>query len=147
MWKAITEWGASHRWWLVGFTLFSFVGSLVALRFVVAKLPLDYFLPSEQRAPRPRRTLLQWLGVVLANLLGLLLVATGVLLLFLPGQGFLTLLLGISLLSFPGRQRLLCRLTRPLRVRRSLNFLRRHVGSPELKFEAQEDSQGEGSDL
>ena len=65
---------------------------------------------------------------VLRNTVGGALVALGVALLFLPGQGLLTIVLGLALADFPGRRRLLARVLRSPGVLHGLNRLRRRQG-------------------
>jgi hypothetical protein len=69
------------------------------------------------------------------NLLGYLLIAAGIAMLVLPGQGVLTILLGFILVDLPGKYRFERWLvTRPL-VLRSINRLRRRAGRDPLIFE------------
>ncbi len=70
--------------------------------------------------------------MIIKNLLGLFLVLLGVLLSVpgIPGQGVLTILLGIVLLDFPGKRRLeRSMLARP-RLRRAVDRLRHRFGRP-----------------
>ena len=81
----------------------TFVGSLVALPLLVARLPADYFVRPQQvtlpwRTARPVRNSIL---CVLRNLLGFLLVLGGLAMLFLPGQGVLTIAVASSLRSIP----------------------------------------------
>ena len=57
----------------------------------------------------------------------------GVLMLVLPGQGVLTILIGLTLLDFPGKRRFVRRLLMRPRVFRVINRLRRRFGRPPLK--------------
>jgi hypothetical protein len=69
---------------------------------------------------------------VLRNLLGVLLVLLGIAMLLLPGQGLLTLLVGLLLIDFPGKHQLVVRLlTRP-KVLSVVNKLRAHRGAAPL---------------
>ena len=63
-------------------------------------------------------------GLVLKNALGLLLLACGIVMLVIPGQGLLTMLIGLMLMDFPGKRRLEARLVAVPSVRRSINWLR-----------------------
>ena len=77
--------------------LLTFVGSLIALPILAARLPADYFTVRAKvvppwRGPHPIRGTLLW---VARNLLGLVLVLGGIWMLFLPGQGLLTLAIGL----------------------------------------------------
>ena len=86
-------WSLSHEW-IVALSVLSvgtFVICLLTLPRLFANLPEDYFSSDS----RPKRS---WTR----NLLGLLLVAGGIAMLVLPGQGVLTILAGIVLLDFRG---------------------------------------------
>jgi hypothetical protein len=61
---------------------------------------------------------------ILKNAFGCFLILSGVLMLFLPGQGLLCLFLGVSLVHFPGKRRLELRLLRYKRIRNSVAWIR-----------------------
>jgi len=63
----------------------------------------------------------------------LVLILAGVAMLVLPGQGMLTIVLGIMLLNFPGKYRLERRVARMRPVARSINWMRARGGHPPLK--------------
>lgn len=110
--------------------------SLIAVTAVLVSLPADYFGERAAAAAWPRSPLLRavwWAG---KNLLGLVLVALGVLLSVpgVPGQGLLTILIGFVLLDFPGKRALERRLvTRPT-VIGAINRLRARFGRPPMKL-------------
>ncbi len=108
--------------WLAGLSLGAFVVSILVLPFIIIRLPADFFV----RLPRPRTTLspIRLCLKVLKNGLGALFFIVGFIMLFIPGQGILTMLFGISLMDFPGKRRLQTKLVRVPRVYRSLNWLR-----------------------
>ena len=114
----------------------TFVGSLVAVPWLIGRMRADYFLTHWQVVQaRHRRHPALALTVFLArNALGLLLVAAGLAMLFLPGQGLLTVLIGISVMDFPGKRRLLQRLLRGPKVQRTLNWIRRKRGKEPFVF-------------
>ena len=121
--------------WMLIASIAVLVLGLVLVPVVVTRLPADYFVP--HRAQRPRRSgpahvALFWLR----NLLGALLALAGVLMLFLPGQGVLTILAGISLLDFPGKRRLQLKLVRIPQIHRALDGIRRRAGKPPLQIDA-----------
>jgi len=123
-----------HLWWIAGLSLLALLLGLLAASWLVTRMPADYFC---SRRPRPllNRSLhpvLGWGLVVLRNLLGLLFVLAGILMLFTPGQGVLTLLLGLMLMNYPGKFALERWLLRRALVLRMLNILRRRKGCPPL---------------
>ena len=58
------------------------------------------------------------------------LVMAGIAMLVLPGQGLLTILLGIMLLEFPGKRRVELMLLRRPEILAGLNWIRRHANRP-----------------
>jgi hypothetical protein len=61
-----------------------------------------------------------------------LLVLLGVAMLLLPGQGLITLMVGVLLVDFPGKQRLVQRVLGRPKVLSAVNKLRVKRGSPPL---------------
>ena len=106
------------------------VASLIALRFYLARIPADYF-----EANRRRRLTgpLSWIVRILKNLLGLLFLCLGIAMLVLPGQGILTMLVGITLLDFPGKYRIERRIVLLPGVLKAINRLRARSGQPPLQ--------------
>jgi len=132
----------SVLWWLGALSVVTFVGTLVALPLVVARLPADYFTqgqrPVRRRHAQLTRSRVLWrLG---KNLLGILIVLVGVAMLLLPGQGILTILIGLMLLDFPGKQRLERRLVQQPSVWRAINWMRAKAHQPALELPTAETS-------
>ncbi len=107
-------------------------GLLVSTILVVAVLlclSQDHFV---RLTRTPRHVAL----VVLKNLLGLLLVAVGLVLSLpgIPGQGLLTVFAGILLLDVPGKRRLELAILRRPSIRRGVDRLRARFKRPPLLF-------------
>ena len=62
----------------------------------------------------------------------------GIAMLALPGQGILTILVGITLLNFPGKRRLELRIVRQRRVLRAINWMRAKAKRPPLVLPVKE---------
>jgi hypothetical protein len=101
-----------------------FVGMLLAVPWIVSRLPADHFVRERAKDALPRR--------IARNVLGAVLVLAGVAMLVLPGQGVLTILVGLSLVDFPLKRRLLCRLLRTGAIARGVQRLRSRAGRPPL---------------
>ena len=114
----------------------TFVGSLIAVPWLIGRMRADYFLTHWQTVQaRHRRHPALALTVFLArNALGLLLVAAGLAMLFMPGQGLLTVLIGVCVMDFPGKRGLLQRLVRGPKVQGALNWIRRKRGKEPFAF-------------
>src|SRR3954452_22739936 len=124
---------------LIGAAIFlvSFFANLGIVTLILVKLPADHFSKSRKTkfwsGPRPR---LHAAKVIGKNIAGLLLVALGVVLSLpgVPGQGLLTVLLGIMLLDFPGRHRLEQKLLIKPSIVNSINKLRGRFGKKALEL-------------
>jgi hypothetical protein len=114
--------------WCVGiFSVLAVLASLVLVPRFLAKLPRGYLRQAQPPAhgSMARR--------ILRNVLGVFLVLLGVAMLLLPGQGLLTLLVGVLLVDFPGKHGLVVRgLSRP-KVLSLVNKLRARHGAPPLE--------------
>ena len=135
---AIWIWAGSHEWLMAGVTLASlamFLGSLLALPFLVARLPADYFADPHRHANRLRQfhPLFYVAALVLKNLLGWVLILAGIAMLVLPGQGLVTILIGLVLSDFPGKFALERRLACTPAIFNALNWLRRRAGHGPLQ--------------
>ncbi|HEY6560776.1 MAG TPA: PGPGW domain-containing protein [Polyangiaceae bacterium] len=109
-----------------------FVVSVVALPWLVARLPSDYFAPRSLAVRRRALQLRHPLYAIVRNLFGLLLVVCGLLMLFLPGQGLLTIIVGLVLAEFPGKDRVERAIVSAPPVLRALNAIRRRAKRPPL---------------
>ncbi|MBH0195908.1 MAG: hypothetical protein HP494_10025 [Nitrospira sp.] len=121
---------------LVALTVLSivfFVGSLIAIPFILVRLPTDFF---DIRVPRPwmedHHPVLRVLGHLVKNLVGAIFLFAGFLMLFLPGQGILTMLIGISMLDFPGKRKVEAKLIGQPAVLNAINGMREKFGKPPL---------------
>lgn len=113
-----------------------FIGTLVAIPWAVARLPVDYFVgPRRSLHPESRHPVLAFARRLARNTLGVVLVVAGVAMLVLPGQGILTMLLGVALVDFPGKREFEQRLLRQRHVRKSLQWLRKRADREPLEFE------------
>lgn len=135
--EALLTWLRSNEavlGWLAAASAATFVGSLVAVPWLVVRIPADYFarghyrrLPWANRHPVVRALL-----HVGKNLIGGLFIVAGIAMLVLPGQGILTIVIGILLLDFPGKRELERRIVARPAILHSINWLRRRGGKPPL---------------
>ncbi|ALA60884.1 PGPGW domain-containing protein [Nitrospira moscoviensis] len=121
---------------LVALTVLSlifFVGSLVAIPFILVRLPADFF---DTRVPRrwmaDHHPVLRGLGHLVKNVVGAVFVFVGFLMLFLPGQGILTMLIGVTMLDFPGKRKLEAKMIGQPTVLSAINSMREKFGKPPL---------------
>lgn len=119
----------------VGIFIITFSVSLAIVSVIVVKIPAEYFKEDYPRTILPNHPpAIRYLVIVGKNLLGLVLVALGIVMSLpgVPGQGILTILLGIMLLDFPGKQSLEHKLVSRPQVLKTINKLRQRFGKPEL---------------
>jgi hypothetical protein len=120
-------------WWLGALSVLTLVASAALLPAVVARMPADYFVkPAAPDSWRKRHPVVRFLFHGAKNALGVVLLAAGVAMLVLPGQGILTMLAALALLDFPRKRRLELRIARMPRVLGAINWLRRRAGRPPL---------------
>ena len=124
---------------VVGALIFvaSFFVNLGIVSLILVKLPADHFSKKKKTkfwaGPRPA---IHSAKVIGKNIAGVLLVALGIVLSLpgVPGQGLLTVLLGIMLLDFPGRHRLEQKLLSKPSIVNTINRLRDRFGKPPLEL-------------
>jgi len=129
------DWLADNQrlaWLITGVAIGASLVAAVMLPIILAKLPEEYFLQPHRplRTLAPRRPLLRLMLLTGKNLLGLLLIALGFIMLVTPGPGIIAMLLGVTLLDFPGKRRLQMRVARNRVVHRILDAIRDRAGRP-----------------
>ncbi len=129
MWTLAATLNESVIWWSVAGSIIVFIGSLIAIPWIIVRLPADYFNHRRRHpAPMGKRIVLYYGALALKNVIGVVFVVMGIAMLVLPGQGLLTILIGLSLIDFPGKYRLERYIVSRRLVLRSLNWLRRRAG-------------------
>jgi hypothetical protein len=131
-------WGGWHLAALsVGLAVSMAAVSLIVTGVVLTRLPADYFINPKSRRPIDRHPVLKVLFVVARNAVGYFLILLGAVLSLpgVPGQGLLTILMGVMLIDFPGKHRIERWLIRRRVVLRSVNRLRARYGHPPLLVE------------
>lgn len=118
---------------LTALSVVFFVGSLIAIPFILVRLPTDFF---DTRVPRrwmeDHHPVLRVLGHIVKNVVGTIFLFAGFLMLFLPGQGILTMLIGVTMLDFPGKRRLEAKMIGQPAVLSTINNMRQKFGKPPL---------------
>jgi len=135
--NSLKEWGEANSsllWWIFGISSAMMLLTPLLVSWIIIKLPKDYFVEEKRRR---LQSLVQYpaLRVVVAivkNVLGAVLVIAGVIMLVAPGQGLLTIVVGLMLLDFPGKYRLERWLVTRRQVWRSIQWLRKRARQPEL---------------
>ncbi len=124
-------------WWLFIGSIASLVLCLLLLPVIVVRLEADYFVASRKQL-MTGRTAGSWLWHIGKNMLGAVFVIVGVALLVLPGQGLLTIFIGLLMLEFPGKRAIeLCLVRRPS-ILKLLTGMREKRGREPFVFELSE---------
>ncbi|HLA95455.1 MAG TPA: hypothetical protein VK612_07020 [Pyrinomonadaceae bacterium] len=119
----------------VGLFLGSLTLSFGAIAIVMVKIPPNYFSSHYKRDFLPDSSwLVRWSAVILKNIFGVILIILGILLSLpgVPGQGILTILLGLIMLDIPGKRPLEARIIKRPTVLAAINKLRDRYGKDPL---------------
>jgi len=135
---SLIEWLDSHRAiaaMIVGLSIATFLATLVAIPVLLTRIPPDYF--SQRRRPempwKHYHPILRMIALTAKNGLGVILVLAGAIMLFTPGQGIITLLIGLALIDLPGKRALERWIVCRPRVLSAINRLRARYDHPPLE--------------
>ena len=96
-----------------------FILSIIFIPYLILRLPKSYFV--RELFERPSQNLIL---IFLKYIIGFLLIIFGLIMLVTPGQGLISILLGITLIPSTRRNKLIIYLIRLKGVQSSLNFIR-----------------------
>jgi hypothetical protein len=119
----------------VGLFLVSLTVSTLAVAIVMIKIPENYFSETHSREFLPGSSWhVRWGALILKNILGVFLVLLGIVLSLpgVPGQGILTILLGLIMIDIPGKRPLEARIIKRPTVLNAINALRARYNKPPL---------------
>lgn len=105
----------------------SFLATLVIIPWIVLKIPADYFSESRRVSlvSSDAHPSLKIVVVIIKNLFGVAIMLLGIVMLVIPGQGLLTILIGVVLIDFPRKYRFQRWLISREPVFKSANWLRK----------------------
>ena len=132
--SSLLDFVSAYAGWFAIVSLASFLVGLLLMPVFIARIPSDYF-SRPRRTQRPvnsRQLLLQLMTTSVKNVFGFTLVLAGLLMLFIPGQGLITLLVGLMIMDYPGKRSLERWLIERPRVLTAVNWLRAKYDSPPL---------------
>lgn len=122
----------------VGTFLITFTISALSVGIVMVKIPANYFSSHYIQDFMPGKPwLVRWSAVILKNLLGVFLILLGLVLSLpgVPGQGLLTILLGLIMLDIPGKRPFEARIIKRPAVLSAVNKLRARYNKPPLELD------------
>jgi hypothetical protein len=113
-------------------SLLMMVVALFLVPLVIGFLPADYFVRPDPPRPRWGRQfpVLYFLWLCFRNLIGAVFLLVGFVQLFTPGQGLLCMLVGLSLMVFPGKRKIEAWILANRMVLTAINAIRRRYGKP-----------------
>jgi hypothetical protein len=139
MTERITAFWDSLTWSAVGIAaglfLLSLTLSFAAIAIVMVKIPANYFSSHYRQDFLPgSHWTVRWGAVIAKNVFGVFLIILGILLSLpgVPGQGILTILLGLIMIDIPGKRPLEAKIIKRPTVLAAVNRLRAKYGKPEL---------------
>lgn len=109
---------------LVAASVAMFMGSIVAIPWLLRRMPADHFV-------RPPHKSALW-KVLVRNTVGAMLVAMGILMLVLPGQGIVAIVLGLSIMDLEVKHRIVRRLLCQHKIQHAVQKIRAKAGKPPL---------------
>ncbi len=122
--------------WIGALSLVTLIVSAIVVPIVIRRMPSDYFLEKsdETDAIRSQHPVLRLLFHLLKNLIGGILVIGGLIMFLTPGQGLLTVVIGLVLMDFPGKKALEVKLVRFKPLNRAINWIRRRADQDPLEL-------------
>lgn len=131
---SIMTWFEIHEslfWWFTISSALAFIGTLIVVPLLLIRMPADYF--TRQRPYyHGQHPIIHWIILISKNLFGIIFLLAGIVMLFLPGQGIITIMLAISLLNFPEKRYLERQFISLPRVLSTINNIRRRADQPPL---------------
>jgi hypothetical protein len=124
--------GANFIFWIVALTTTASITYFVVITYFITQMDKQYFV----RRKTSEDDTMQHIHLTSMNrsvacvvqiakiILGFGLLVCGILMLVLPGQGLITMLIGLSLLPFPGKDKMEERILARNSVRSTLNWIR-----------------------
>ncbi len=103
-------------------TLLYFLVMIIA----ITRMETDYFVRKEILSTKSKKhSILRLLVKMIKNSIGITLIIVGVLMLVLPGQGLLTILMGLFFLDFPGKRKMERFLIQKPPIHKTINWVRK----------------------
>ena len=118
--------------------ILSFGLSLVVVVVVLVNIPKDFFRSDyEHHLFSDRHPVIRWVAIVGKNLLGVCLIGAGIVLSLpgVPGQGLLTILIGLILVDIPGKRSLEVKLISRPSILAAVNRLRQKYHRAPLQLD------------
>ncbi len=129
-WESLT-WGRIA--WGLLFTVAGVIASYGLIIIGMIKIPANYFSSSYvKEISSDKHFFVRWGALIVKNLIGFLLIVAGIVMIFTPGPGVPTILLGLIMMDIPGKRPLEAKLIQRPMVLSAVNDLRAKYNKPPL---------------
>jgi hypothetical protein len=129
-WESLT-WGRIAL--VLSFAIITIIASYGLIVIGMIKIPADYFSSTYvKEINRDKHFSVRWAVFIVKNIIGFLLVIAGIIMIFTPGPGVPTILLGLILMDIPGKRPLEAKLIQRPMVLSAVNDLRARYNKPPL---------------
>jgi len=137
IWNWLVQYWEALTWskiiWTSVFIVISIILSYGAIVIGMIKIPADYFSSSYAKEIRTDQHItIRWTALIVKNVIGFLLIIAGIIMIFTPGPGVPTILLGLIMMDIPGKRPLEARLINRPMVLTAVNDLRAKYNKPPL---------------
>jgi hypothetical protein len=137
IWQWVLQFWESLTWykiaWGMLFTVITIIASYGLIVIGMIKIPADYFSSTYVREiNKDTHFSLRWAAFIIKNIIGFILIIAGVIMIFTPGPGVPTILLGLIMMDIPGKRPLEAKLIQRPMVLSAVNDLRAKYNKPPL---------------
>lgn len=112
--------------WLTIASIIGFIASIILIPWMVIKIPTDYFShPKRQKYLWDNKSpIVRFVFILLKNVFGGIFLIGGIAMLVFPGQGILTIIVGLFIIDFPYKYKVESWIIKHPAILRSINLLR-----------------------
>jgi hypothetical protein len=142
-WPHISQWIQAHETllgWLGALSIVFLCATMITVPVIVLLLPPRYLVEDDDPVFLPASPL-RTPFFLLKNAVGVLFVLAGLAMLLLPGQGLLTIFIGLTLIDFPAKRKVIRWIIGRKRLFRTINRFRAGFHRPPLEFPARKGTQ------
>ncbi len=137
IWEWLIRFWESLAWgdiaWTIVFSLVTIIVSYVLIVIGIIKIPANYFSSTYVREiNHDKHFSLRWATFIVKNLIGFLMIIAGTVMIFTPGPGVPTILLGLIMMDIPGKRPLEARIINRPNILTTVNDLRARYNKPPL---------------
>ena len=137
IWEWLAQLWESLTWskiaWAALFSVVAIIASYGLIVIGMIKIPADYFSSTYvKEIKKDEHFSVRWAAFIIKNVIGFLLVIAGAVMIFTPGPGVPTILLGLIMMDIPGKRPLEAKLIQRPMVLSAVNELRSKYNTPPL---------------